>query len=226
MRGKAYEKGTSLPISRPAVLSAALQAGIEKRFGGKIGRAARDAGLAASTLRRLLRGRSNWLRQGVFNRLHSVVEPQPALWARVLWTDFGLRVLWTYLKWIHDTRSRISGTPTFVLPSDFDVEESERRTALREALWTRVCERLPHVRHDFERMVRHHGSDRLELAFDRIVEPLLDATRSASVERSWDELSPREFGRFIELGWKREKMLLRRSGYFTRIRRMDVAISG
>lgn len=49
-----------------------------------------------------------------------------------------------------------------------------------------------------------------ELAYMRIVAPLLDCRESGCIERRWEEMSDKELRRFIEAGLEREKLLLDR----------------
>lgn len=54
--------------------------------------------------------------------------------------------------------------------------------------------------------------ERVELALERIVTPLLDITESAFMERDWTAMPPRELRAFLRAGMRRELILLRRAG--------------
>lgn len=57
---------------------------------------------------------------------------------------------------------------------------------------------------------RQHSRSRGELAYMRILAPLLDCRESGCIERRWEEMSDRELSRFVEAGVDREKILLDR----------------
>ena len=55
-----------------------------------------------------------------------------------------------------------------------------------------------------------HSRMRIALAVVRTLEPLLERSESGFIERGWKELSPDELRQFIEAGFARESILLRR----------------
>jgi hypothetical protein len=62
--------------------------------------------------------------------------------------------------------------------------------------------------------------ERIKTAIYRIYLPLLEAKRSGWIERAGHELSDKEFRRFVERGWEREKILLNRQGDIERAQRI------
>jgi hypothetical protein len=63
----------------------------------------------------------------------------------------------------------------------------------------------------FRKAADGHEKERLELAFLRVVAPLVASSKGGFVERHWLELSQRELNSFIEFGLRREALLLDRS---------------
>src|SRR2546430_16840820 len=59
-----------------------------------------------------------------------------------------------------------------------------------------------------------------DLAYVRILAPLLDATDSGLIERRWQELTDRELRRFVEAGMERERIMLDRSPDLQRAQEM------
>lgn len=72
-----------------------------------------------------------------------------------------------------------------------------------------------------DEMVRRHVErERQEVAVLRVLEPLLEASQSGYVERSWSELSAKERRDFIDAGIKREMILLNREPALARATRI------
>jgi hypothetical protein len=71
---------------------------------------------------------------------------------------------------------------------------------------------LPGCAHELDALCRamDHDRQRIELAWLRIIAPLLCYRESAFVERSWQELTDAEFRQFVVAGIRREKILLTR----------------
>ena len=203
------------------LLAAALDLEIKKRFGGVLAKAARKSGLPESTLRRLAKGRGASVREGVYRRLTRLLERDREFWTRVLFGEVGRKRFALYHAWIRHTRRRIvAETGLDRAASDLLVpQEPHYRSQEREVLWALIAELVPGVRDEIEEMGREHSDERIALAIDRIVEPLLDPRRSGYVELHWSELSPRKFVEFVRCGWKRERMLLDRVDDLRRIGR-------
>jgi len=77
----------------------------------------------------------------------------------------------------------------------------------------RVAKAYPHLTQRFQQEMTAKGvePERIQLALIRVVEPLVEASRSAFVERTWGELTPREREKFVEWGLRRERIMLRRA---------------
>jgi len=58
-------------------------------------------------------------------------------------------------------------------------------------------------------------------AWERMLEPLLDAEETAFLERPWDELSEREKRSFVEASVVRERVLLRRDPDLQRAKKVS-----
>jgi hypothetical protein len=70
-------------------------------------------------------------------------------------------------------------------------------------------------------MVRRNTETlRQEVAVLRVIEPLLEASQSGYVERSWSELSAKERRDFIDAGIRRELILLDREPALARATRI------
>lgn len=69
--------------------------------------------------------------------------------------------------------------------------------------------------------------ERYLLAFYRIIQPLLDSQSVGQIERHYSELALNsgEFQQFIEAGWLREKILLRREGDRVRPQRPEATLA-
>jgi DNA-binding transcriptional regulator YdaS (Cro superfamily) len=111
-------------------------------------------------------------------------------------------------------RAEPSAGPGYTLPV-------VRQEFLR-LLWKRVHQEFPEVFRKFREEMKRRSVDgmRQEVAITRIIEPLLEATQSAYVERSYSELTERERRDFIDAGIKRELILLDREPAITRARRL------
>lgn len=57
---------------------------------------------------------------------------------------------------------------------------------------------------------RGHFRLRADLAYARIIAPLLDSREAGSIERGWEELTDAELRRFVKAGIERERILLDR----------------
>jgi hypothetical protein len=65
---------------------------------------------------------------------------------------------------------------------------------------------------------------RFSLALYRVFEPLLDSAASGWIERRGNELSRREFGQFVNAGWRREAILLDRVSDVRRVDRLQLGL--
>jgi hypothetical protein len=86
------------------------------------------------------------------------------------------------------------------------------RRVLSGSLQAFVKENLPKTHQkllDFEDWAVHRAQwDRTEMAWIRIIEPLLEHNESGFVEPSWIEFPPAKLAEFLEAGFRRERILL------------------
>jgi hypothetical protein len=96
------------------------------------------------------------------------------------------------------------------------------RQEMRRMLWQRAHQDFPELFRRFRDEMVSKGVEevRQEVAVMRVIEPLLEATQSAYIERSYSELTERERRDFIDAGIKRELILLDREPAMTRARRI------
>jgi hypothetical protein len=66
-----------------------------------------------------------------------------------------------------------------------------------------------------------HSDRRAAAAYNRLVEPVVEAMEFGRIERAWDELSEREQRAFVRASIRRECILLRRSPDVQRSQRLD-----
>lgn len=222
-------KGQHWRIIDPELLASALEGEIQEQFDGVLAKAARKWDLPERTLRRLVQPRFGsrraalWarrsIREGVYRKLRRVLKRDRDFWRRVVLEPDALPRFAIYHAWIRETRRRIVAETYLdravsnVLPP----QDSDYRSEQRDVLWALIAAYRPHVRNEIEQLALKHTAERLELAIDRIVEPLLDARRSGFVELDWRELSREKFDQFIDCGWTRERLLLERDDDLRRV---------
>jgi hypothetical protein len=87
--------------------------------------------------------------------------------------------------------------------------------------------RFPAHFNDFDRFLksRGHRGIRVDLAFRRIVEPLLQTDGSGGIERDWRELNHEELEAFVKAGIKRETIMLDRSPDIQRAKEASERVS-
>jgi hypothetical protein len=102
------------------------------------------------------------------------------------------------------------------------------RRRLVQALWQIAHQDFPAVFAAFRdaMMARHVDKIRQEVAVLRVIEPLLEASQSGYVERSWSELSAKERRDFIDAGIRRELILLDRQPALARAIRIATEGAG
>jgi hypothetical protein len=109
------------------------------------------------------------------------------------------------------TRSSLGRTPVGRALMSVPGWEMERLAEF-EAAVQRVKRKCKEACNAFDRfLVRHkHSERRAQLAYYRIVAPLLDAREAGFVERRMEDLQDKELRRFVKAGIQREKILLTR----------------
>jgi transcriptional regulator with XRE-family HTH domain len=190
---------------------------IRDGFGGSQSDAARAIGLHPSQLSRILSKRTAALRPRTLSALEKLLPRQQyQAFYNALLDEATEEILATgkrWRTWAHTTRhltTRSSPQP-FEPPAAAIARESGRKrrfSALRmiwEELYPAECNRL-------KKEAADHGqrTDRLGWAWERVLEPLVDAADTGYLERCWEELSERERREFVEASIKRELVLLRR----------------
>lgn len=158
--------------------------------------AARQAGVAQATLWRLCRSPGQDIRADVYAAVRGLLtrEEQIVLDEKV-WPSDAVLAYDEYTEWLLDQQA----------------EEAWADDLVR-LLVERVRIEVPHVYNEWGTLFAagdFHESRRI-LALVRVVAPLTESRASGGVERGQSELTRAEFGRFVELGWQREKILLRR----------------
>lgn len=224
MRRKGYARGRYVPLIKPSLLANALKAWVGTRFDGSIARAAASARVAESTLRRLLLSRNTWVREEVLERLGNDMKVDSSFWSAILTTDDASTDLACHQRWIQEARERIVRATGLSPGTHTHGILLINRLGWRDLLWKVVSVRLPHVRNEMNELAEVHGGPRLALAFERMVEPLLDAECSNFVEYAGLEMKPGAFARFIECSWEREKILLQDTDPATRVRKRELAM--
>lgn len=214
-----YVRGDILHIGSPSRLAEELQAVVDKRFGGDAERAARAARISPATFRGYLRGRTRNLRRAAFVQLRKFLKERPRAWAEIVIGERDMPVHAAYHAWLAVSRRRLQEDSDFeqAVFSRLGWGPPHTREEELEAVISRAWKLCPHVKTAIERLERTHETERLLLARIRIVEPLVQAAESGFVERHWTELSDGQFRRFVDAGWKREKILLDRLPAYARI---------
>jgi hypothetical protein len=223
--GQGRKEGPSYEITDPLALACALERAIARI--GNLRKAAK-LGSSRSTLSRILNGTAPALSESTFNALVRIMaraDERAALYSAVM-PPTALQLLHaartsrsaelnairfrpTADRWRAEGNQLLSakngasyeGWRASFNPRDL---ESQLLVAKAKALngyakeLTDLCDK------------REHADERIELAWYRIVAPLLEYRETGFVERAWWELDDDEFRLFIAAGIQREKILLSR----------------
>lgn len=195
-----------------------IDAVVAKRFAGNLSKAAKTIGIERSLLTRLRQGESKSLGRRDLARLRkALTRVEFADIERALVSTRAAEALAAFDGWVGAERDRWlyrdATADTEVgraIGSVFGWEE--QRMLEHQHLLSLLRNRFSRLFKDFDRWLqrREHSQSRSELAYIRILAPLLDCRESGCIERRWEELSDAELFRFIQAGIEREKVLMDR----------------
>lgn len=209
-----------LTVVDPAGLARLLQQVIDQRYSGKQLRAAGPNRSFQSQLSRLLARRQRSIQMKTFERLMRLVPKglHDELFAAVLSPPVS-EILGAYSRWQNERALRFTSRRgrrwrmTRRGIKKADGIPFTQRLEEGDYLLDRLREKLPSYFTSFDKSLEKlgHSAVRKNLAYIRIIEPLLEMRESAFVERGWQELTDEELAQFINAGMTRERILLRRS---------------
>jgi hypothetical protein len=183
---------------------------VREGFKNNESRAAAHAGIPASQIHRLRRSGPARIARGTYIALQSLFPPTE--WKSFVDTllPYSARQdLASYLSWETTEAMHLSGwRPGGLKYGEFGEEEEREARRIRR----RVRRQLGTVAKAFEDDVRRlgHEPERLNLAWARIIAPLLDHLKAGGLERTVDDLSDREFANFIKAGIRAQLVMLSR----------------
>lgn len=200
-------------------LGEALSTIIGATFNGKLTEAARVIGIERSLLSRLVSGSAGSLSVNDLSALRRALPREQFLpIERAVYPEHVIELLLAYDSWIAFERSRLldreSMPDTLIVRALSTVLAWDSQRLLEyHHLRGVISEKFGDVVRKFDDFLisRRHFQDRGDLAYVRILAPLLDSLESGHIERRWQELSDRQFRAFVEAGIEREKILLDRS---------------
>ena len=211
---------------------------VAMRGEGFISRAAKNVGVSRSTLARILDQNKPTLTRAtaialgtaaksididLVNRFHNALISPDAMrifregyqaWVRERFARWEERDGPTWRVMYRDgTIAPIDGKPLAL---------AAMRRQLIQGLWRLAHAEFSDVFAHFRdaMLARHVERERQEVAVLRVLEPLLEASQSGYVERSWSELSAKERRDFIDAGIRRELILLDREPALARATRI------
>jgi hypothetical protein len=211
-----------LTVAHPEGLARLLREVIDERYGGVQLRAARGSVSRQSQFSRLLRAKTPTIQVKTFEWLKRFVPPErrAELVASLLSPSVSDMVL-AYHLWLGERGDRFPSrrgrrwrmTSRGIRKAD-GIPFTQRLKE-SEYLVQRLRQQPDLVSYfrSFERAAkaRGHSGARINLAYIRVVEPLLEMRESGFVERGWEEMSPEDLRQFLEAGFTRERVLLNRS---------------
>jgi hypothetical protein len=221
-RHKRPKEPRQVRVADPEGLSCELRRVIQEVYGG-VSNAAEKIGMPQSTLHRIVSGRRTALRLSTVRRLKRLVpEGRQSHFDEMLLSRAAINLLAAYKKWQGDRFHRYLFNKRAwwsIVGGKAQKTAGNHRTvpAQRTYLLTRLVERAGvECAKEFEKLLEDfelggHDGGRENVAYLRIVEPLLDAPDCGRIELSEHELSKADFRRFISAGIKRERILLKRS---------------
>ena len=200
-------------------LSREISSAIEHKANGNTSAAARVARMRQPELHRLKNGQIGSIGRKAIEGLHRLVPPhRRAALQACLVSPAALEFIHANESWSTQSRRRflerggLGDTPAGRAVQSVLGWEFQR--GLERDHLLRLCrEEFPDLFERFERFLQQyaHSASRAKIAFDRILEPLLESRESGFVERSWEELTTAELRRDVKAGMDRERILLRRS---------------
>ena len=179
-------------------------------FDGNESRAAAHAGIAQSQIHRLRRKTPGRIARETYEALVKLIAPdRRARFRETLLPAVAAADIRTYHQWVRDEQVRLAGMRGQGL-RDWESGEDHQREASRIA--ARIRHQLSSHAKLFDSDIQRlgHEPDRLNLAWARIIAPLVDHVDAGGIERSVDGLTDQEFADFIKAGIRRERVLLRR----------------
>jgi hypothetical protein len=205
-------------LDRPR-LGHAITEMINEMFGGKLKDAASSIGIERSLLSRLANGSAHslgvadlgTLRRQLPRELFTAIE-------RSVYPEGVIELLNAYDSWVMEERERFlhrESMPETVTGRALKTVLAWETQRLLEYDYLRevVADKFPDLIADMDKFLvrRKHFQTRGDLAYIRILSPLLDSLDSGHIERRWQEMPDRELRAFVEAGIAREKILLDRA---------------
>lgn len=209
---------TRIQISDPDALARVVDRVIVECFGGIELEAAKSLGVEPSLFSRLRRGRANSISEKALTSIRKRLErpDKNAVDAAVL-TVAAAELLNAFDAWVSREHGRLLhhedaiDTPVGRELCRLPAWEHQRGSEMDYLIQT-LEERIPGVFDELDDFLerRRHFRRRAELAYARILGPLLDSVESGHIERRWQDLSDKELKRFVQAGIARERILLDR----------------
>lgn len=199
-------------------LAATITSFIDSEFGGVITAASNALGIERSLLSRMRAGVAQSLRESDLRALRKRLTPKQFAEIERCIVDPPLAEhLSAFDAWLKAEHTRLlyreAAPHTVVGRAIASVAQwSTQRLLEYDHLLGVVQQSFPDLVRNFDRFLkgRRHFKARGDLAYVRILAPLLDGADSGLIERRWQELSSGELRRFIKCGMKREMILLDR----------------
>ena len=218
--------GRTWPIHDRASLAALVAQAIRERFGNSSRAGARASKLSQALLSRLQRETQNSIEPGTLIKLHDLVgaDHEDELRSAIL-APGASRLGRAYTGWLQRSMQSASfglgrwWTFANGRPQEEEMSKDQagqtQRDCEREELWAYLRAVAPATVNPAEALFLKHPSypEYRRVMLERILGPLLNYAESAFVEYSWRELStrqPKTLVRIVELGIRRERLLLRK----------------
>jgi hypothetical protein len=199
-------------------LAALIRDEIDERFDGNLLSAARASRMLQPELYRLSVGQLRGVGFKTLMGLHRLLNRRQLALERCIVSPEAQELYAAYLQWVGEeldrivTRSSLGNTRVGRAMMSVAGWEFER-LAQFEAAVERVRQKCREECASFDQFLyrRKHSERRVQIAYYRIVAPLLDGRESGFIERRIEDLSDKELRSFVKAGILREKILLNRS---------------
>lgn len=199
-------------------LAAQIRAAIREQHGGNVSAAARSVRLNQPELYRLSVGRIGAIGPRTFTRLVKLMRGNVRSIEATLISPRAQRFAADHKAWMAAENERFLerrtvGSSDIAQASQSFAGWEFERIAERVELLAHLRRQLPDLFAGFDRFLvrRQHTAQRADLAYTRIVAPLMDALESGFVERRWQEMKSSELRQFVKAGMQRERILLTRA---------------
>jgi hypothetical protein len=193
-------------------LRALLTHVVRDRFAGIASDAALVAKIPQETFSALLRGDRQHVREKTYRALMDFAGARSDAMERCFFSSVAIGLLALEEQ---ANEERWKGYLDRCVPIDPAArgEEQRRRVEAFNALLRHVQQNYVGYCRSFENRVRAlgHGPAQIRAAYFRVLEHLLPADSSGGLGRTWEELPPDELRQFLEAGFQRELIFLRRS---------------